>query len=80
MPIELTAVAIDNTIVRSILTAQRYHFVDKRYIPITLPRISPVSHNNRIAVVGIIDCGLNVVEICRPIVINSDYFRLTGNG
>jgi hypothetical protein len=60
--------------------ADCYSPAAKVNIPISIAGINPVSNDYGIAVIGIIDSGLNVVEIRRLIVINVDYFSLTGNG
>jgi hypothetical protein len=55
-------------------------FAKKVNIPIAIAGICAVSNKNRIAIIGIINSGLNVIEIRGFIVIYGDYFRLTGNG
>ena len=49
-------------------------------IPIAISGICTVSNKNRVAMNGIVDSRLNVVEIRGFIVIYSDYSCLAGNG
>jgi hypothetical protein len=49
-------------------------------IAVALAGVCSGKDNHYVAVVGIVDCGLDIVEIRKPIVINGDHLPTTRNG
>jgi hypothetical protein len=50
------------------------------YIPVTSTGIYAGEDIDKVAIVGIINCSLNVIEIGRAIVVDDEYLRLARNG
>jgi hypothetical protein len=67
------SLAINNTRFWAIFTSHSNVFALKVNISVAWPCVSAISDNNCVAVVGVIYCRLDVVKICRAIVINGDY-------
>jgi len=64
---------LDNAWITWVLTADCYSSTIKKYIFIVITGLN----NNSITILGSINRILDIFEIRRPIVINSDYFPLT---
>jgi hypothetical protein len=80
MLLACAALAVNNAVGGSIFAAEGNGLAFEVNIPVAVAAICPVSNKNCITIVGIINRRLDVVEICRPIVINVDISAHTGCG
>jgi hypothetical protein len=70
--------AVNDAVFRAGGAADSNGFVSEINIHIPWAGVDPVGNHHRITVFNAIDCGLNVVEVRRPVVVNKDYLRKTG--
>ena len=61
-------------------TSDGNSFSEEVDIAVSVSCVSAGEDDNIIAGTGIVDGGLNVIEIVRPLLVNDDYFRYAGNG
>jgi hypothetical protein len=85
MPVtQIDAITIDNCMgdevrVCRVNASDSDGFAEEVDIAVAGAGVRAGEDNDKIAVAGIINCRLNIIKIIRPIVINDDYFRPTGN-
>jgi hypothetical protein len=73
-------IAVDDTVFRAISAAHRNCLSEKVNIPIAGASIDAIGNDNGIAVVGVVDSGLDVIEIGRGIGIDVDNLSCEGGG
>lgn len=61
-------------------TSDRDGFAEEVNIVVAFAGICAGEDDDNIAIIGIVDCCLDIVEIRRAVIIDGDYFGLSGDG